>query len=256
MHALTQKQIQFIISLRQSKFRHKSNKFIIEGDKICKDVLRLNPVKIHFVCATTNWLVDNQILLKGQQTYPITEKVLKKLSSQKTPNQVLMVSDFPDLPTSRSIFNRKLCFYLDRIQDPGNMGTILRIADWFGMSPLYLSPDCVDIYNPKVVQASMGTIMSVSCVVISFDELLGLKDQATQIIGSTMNGKSLLQMDLPSTGLLIIGNESKGISSAILKLCDEEITIPSSPMAKTDSLNAGVACGILAAWGSRNLHDA
>ena len=224
---------------------------MIEGDTICKDVLQLHPSKIHFVCATANWIEANTHLLHQHELYQITDQELKRISSQKTPNQVLMVLNKKSESLPVDSFNNTLCFYLDKIQDPGNMGTILRIADWFGLVPLYVSPGCVDIYNPKVVQSSMGSVLSVPVVFETLDELKRFKSREAQFYATLLVGKPLPEVKWTRGGLIIIGNESTGISTDIQQICDQHITIPKSPKSNLDSLNAAIAAGIIASWAGR-----
>ena len=248
MQTLTQKQIQLITSLKQTKFRKKFQKFVIEGDKLCTEALLHPGTNILMICAKANWLKKNNHLINKNFVFEISDKVLKKISSFKTPNEVLMVLEQFNHENYISAFNKRLCFYLDHIQDPGNMGTIMRTCAWFGLSPLYVSPDCVDIYNSKVVQASMGAIFSVPVVSLEFMELLRQKNANGHILATGTQGTSILDATAPSSGIIVIGNEGKGIREGILDKCNQTVTIPRPPGSRMESLNASVAAGILAHW--------
>lgn len=248
MQTLTQKQIQLITSLKQTKFRKKFKKFVIEGDKICTEALRHPGINILMICAKANWLKKNNHLINKNSVFEISDKVLKKISSFKTPNEVLMVLEPFNHQNYTLAFNKRLCFYLDHIQDPGNMGTIMRTCAWFGISPLYISPDCVDIYNPKVVQASMGAILTLPVVSIEFKEVWGNRIAGNHFLTTGMNGDLIVELNPPQSGIIVIGNEGQGVRNEISDLCERTITIPKATDSTMESLNASVAAAILAHW--------
>lgn len=245
---ISQSQIQFIRSLHRTKYRQKLQKFIIEGDKICSERLQYRDVEIEGVYGLSSWLDQHHESLEGISYAEVTSDQLLKISTLKTPNQVLAVCKKPGKPQDISHFKNNLCFYLDAIQDPGNMGTIIRTLDWFGFRNLYLSPGCVDVYNPKVVQGSMGSLFNVAIVELALNELLLIPDvMPIPVMGTGMSGENAFQFTFPEKGLLVIGNEGRGISPEIQSLIQQTITIPAAKKTTAESLNAAVACGILAA---------
>lgn len=245
---ISQSQIQFIRSLHHTKYRQKLQKFIIEGDKICSERLQYRDVEIEGIYALKSWLDLHHDSLEGIQCTEVSPDQLLKISTLKTPNQVLGVCRKPMESRDFNHFKNNLCFYLDAIQDPGNMGTILRTLDWFGFRTLYLSPGCVDVYNPKVVQGSMGSLFNVHIIERPLQELTGNADEITiPVMGTGLEGENVFQFTFPGNGLLVIGNEGKGISPEIQPYIRQSLTIPATKKATAESLNAAVACGILAA---------
>jgi TrmH family RNA methyltransferase len=185
----------------------------------------------------------NKELLAGKNTTEISELELSGISQLKTPNQVLAV--FKKFETSAGSPKEKISLVLDCIQDPGNMGTIIRTADWFGTSQVICSNDCADIYNPKVVQATMGSIARVSVFYTNLPEWLS-EQKSVRIYAAVLQGKDVTKMNKIKEGIVIIGNESKGIHENILQLANEKITIPRK--GRAESLNAAVATGIILSY--------
>ncbi len=241
---ITHQQIQFIQSLRISKYRQRYQKFVIEGDKICSERLVLQDVKIDSIYALPGWISNRTLQTKGYPVYQINQSQLKKISNFKTPNQVVIVCDIPTDHTFTPSFKKTLCFYLDDIRDPGNMGTIIRTLDWFGFRQIFHSPQCVDCYNPKVLQASMGSIFNVQLQELSYEEFIRLED--IPLIGTAISGKNLGTFSFPEHGLLVIGNESRGINPKLSESLTQTISIPKKEKATAESLNAAVACAIIA----------
>jgi TrmH family RNA methyltransferase len=235
---LSKKEAKDIQSLGHKKYRDELKLFIAEGPKIVGELIELVPQKIEKVYATEEWItahtVDNQKL----QMVQVSESELARISQLQTPNQVLAVlTQFESgIPEAQSF-----CLYLDTIQDPGNFGTILRIADWFGIREVVCSAGCADRYNPKVVQSTMASIARVN---VYYDqEGAWLQQQQVPVFAATLNGKSLYDHTKVEKGVLVIGNESKGIRPEIQQLATEKITIPRR--GKAESLNAAVATGII-----------
>lgn len=245
---LSKNKVKYINSLSAKKFRQQYHKFVAEGDKIVQEILQAASLKIELLVATESWLEANRplIRLSPAQIESVTEAELKKVSSLTTPHQALIVADY--LPTSieENVVRNDWSLYLDGIQDPGNMGTILRTADWFGIQHVFCSKTCVDVYNPKVLQASMGAFLRVKVVELSF---LDWKKQfpALPVYGTLLHGNSLHNVHFEKSGILVLGNEGNGISTDILPYLDKKITIPKHPQGGAESLNVGVATGILCA---------
>jgi RNA methyltransferase, TrmH family len=231
---LSKKVLKDIQSLGLKKLREETGLFVAEGPKIVEELLQLIPGQIEAVYATEEWkgnhLFENVIL--------VSEDELQKISQLKTANQVLaVVKQFTPLQPALSGF----VLYLDTIQDPGNFGTIIRTADWFGVKHVVCSNGCADLYNPKVVQSTMASIARVN---VYYDETgEWLQQQNTTIYAASLHGRSLHGFSKTEKGILIIGNESKGIRPDYIELATELVTIPKRGGA--ESLNAAVATGIV-----------
>lgn len=249
---LSNKEEKYIRSLQQSKYREKEKAFIAEGEKIIRDLVfsGMNPEFLLCVQDYLQEIAPDLPLNIRRKLRGIEENQLKKISTLKTPNKILAVFPIPDpIPLSKKL-SKGLVLYLDGIRDPGNMGTILRIADWFGIAEVAGSPDCVEIYNPKVVQSSMGSLGRVSYRVLDEGHLQSLRG-SRKVYGSTMEGENIYNMDLDSDGILVIGNEARGIREDMKELVDEWIAIPSydapSMNGNAESLNAAVATAVFCA---------
>jgi len=237
---LGKSKIKYIQSLGQKKFRDESGLFIAEGPKIVKELIETCPAQIKEVFALEDWLTAHHSLLTGIRTEAITAGELEKISQLKTPNNVLAVlSQFTDEAiTLRGQLSLGLC----GIQDPGNLGTIIRIADWFGIRQVICSPDSADRYNPKVIQSTMGSIARVNVFYTELAVLLR-EHPGFPVFATVLNGASLQEAGKPAEGIILIGNESKGIPPELLALANNNITIPRKGGA--ESLNAAVATGII-----------
>jgi len=204
--------------------------------------------EIEWICATKEWVADHPEIAeeRAMQLLVTDEFELKKISNLSTPNQVLAVVRQNHTHLRPDELQESLVLFLDGIQDPGNMGTILRIADWFGIPSVICSPMCVDVYNPKVIQATMGAIFRIKTVEMDFGELVFKFPQLT-FYGAVLDGQNIFQMELPQHGVIVIGNESSGISASIQEQLDYQISIPSGKNGGAESLNAAVATGIICA---------
>ena len=232
---LSKKVLKDIQSLGLKKRREETGLFVAEGPKIVEELMQVVPEKIEAIYATRNWINNH----KGDtNVYEVSDVDLEKISQLKTPNQVVAVlRQFePSLPDTTTFI-----LYLDAIQDPGNFGTIVRIADWFAIKHVVCSTGCADMYNPKVVQASMASIARVNVFYDDTDSWLN--EQQQTIYAASLQGKPLSSFNKLTSGILIIGNESKGIRQAFLNLTTEHITI--QKRGEAESLNAAVATGII-----------
>lgn len=232
---LSKNELKYIQSLCQKKQRAAERSFIVEGVKLVQELMIAGyPVKK--IYATDQWVMP-----KGNYDVTrISEQELEKISSLQTSNQVLAIVQQQEL-TDEPQWNHKLTLVLDGIQDPGNMGTIIRIADWYGIDQIIASEDTVELYNPKVIQSTMGSFMRVKVWYRDIASLLEKRE--VTIYGAVLDGKSMYEIKPPDTGILVIGNESKGIREGLQSLIDERITIPR--IGQAESLNAAVALGIL-----------
>lgn len=245
---LSHSQLKHIRSLGVKKYRQQHGQFLVEGDKMVAELLSQTRIGLVSIFALEKWIKANSKLLHpfSEKVTAVTEAELDKISTLSTPNQVLAVASIPLETCDLKLATTDICFYLDGIQDPGNMGSILRVADWFGLPAVFCSPDCVDVFSPKVVQASMGATFRVHSWEIELAELMVATPQIP-VIGAVLNGENVFEASLPKTGLLVIGNEGRGISLKSEQALTRRIGIPRHPAGGAESLNAAVAAGILAA---------
>ena len=246
---LSKNQIKLIASLRLKKFRKTENLFVVEGAKIVYELLASDwNIKVIYGTEEFFQTFKNSKLTGDVELVRVTEDELQKISSLTTPQQTLAIAEIP-LPKPNINFDSGLFLLLDGINDPGNLGTIIRIADWFGISEIICSENTVDCYNSKVVQASMGSLFRIN---VSYNDLTSLlKDNAMNkklpVYGTVLNGKNIFDEKLSDSGFILIGNESTGIDPKNLECISHPITIPSFNGSNADSLNAAVAAGIVCA---------
>jgi len=240
---LSKNDIKLISSLQQKKYRQKYKLFVAEGVKVIKELLASS-----FVLKQL-YLVDDLFLnVPENKRMLITEKELKKISQLKTPNKVIGLFEIPE---PQAILTEGLILALDDINDPGNLGTMIRLCDWFGIDQIICSKDTVDCFNQKVVQATMG---SLSRVRIAYVDLFAYLEQAeVPIFIADMEGENIYKTNLPKSGILVMGNEANGISPAISKLNTTCISIPRfGKVQQTESLNVATATAIILSEFKRN----
>ena len=237
-------QVKYIQSLSHKKFRNEEKLFIAEGPKLAEELIAAKPNLIQHLYAVQEWIDANKNLVKKMNEEAVTEitaSELQRISQLSTANQVLLlVKQFE--PVKLPDCTKELVLMLDAIQDPGNLGTIIRIADWFGIKHIICSDDCADVYNTKVVQSTMGSITRIN---VHYLQLLSFlqKQKGVKIMAAVLEGIPVQKLSAESSGILIVGNESKGISSEILSKANKKITIPK--LGHAESLNAAVATGII-----------
>ena len=230
---LSRNQIKFIKSLKQKKFRLQHQLFVVEGEKIVNDFLN-SDWKIEQIYATKQWEGD---------AVEVTSKELERISSLKTPNKVLAIIK---IPKRKSVISGNLVLALDAVKDPGNLGTISRLADWFGVQHVICSQNCVDLYNPKVVQATMGSICRIQVQYLNLKSTLeNMTDY--KICAAVTDGQSIFSVEKSEKRIVLLGSESHGISNELIELANQKITIPKSENSKAESLNVANACGIILA---------
>jgi len=232
----------YIQSLHHKKFRDIENSFIAEGGKVVLELLQSKKFTCSEILGTQEWLHSNEALIRKYFTGPlemIEDHELEKIAVLTTPNQVLAI--FRKAVAKPVSPDGKINWVLYNIQDPGNMGTIIRIADWFGIKDVICSVHTADIYNPKVVQSTMGSLGRVNILYTELTEWI-TQNRQVKLYAAALNGKNVKEIKLQE-GLVVIGNEAKGISDELLQLADEKITIPK--LGKAESLNAAVATGII-----------
>jgi len=250
---LSKNQIKEIQSLHLKKHRDNQKLFIVEGVKSVLEVLAQKPDIVSQAFATKEFLLTYTEQLRRFKIdfLEITEEELQKISLQSNPNQVFALCNYFNEAEFTFNFKKDFTFYLDDIRDPGNFGTIVRLADWFGVATLFCSPASCDFYNPKVIQASMGAFMRVNIVYCELDKLI-IKEKIDTIYGAVLTGINIYK-DKLNNGLIIIGNEANGINETNLKFINHPITIPSHQTNGTESLNAAMATAIIAAEFYRQL---
>lgn len=231
--------VKYIQSLSHKKFRDEHGVFIAEGPKVVQELLSSAKFKCKIICALKNWFDENAPGNSAEEIFEMNEVELEKISLLKTPNNVLAVF-YKKQHEVREI-NHSVSLMLDEIQDPGNMGTIIRTADWFGIKNIICSNECAEHYNPKVVQASMGSIARVNILYADLENFI--KSNSVNIYAAALQGSNIFSMDTIKEGIILIGNESKGIKENLLSLSSKQITIPK--YGEAESLNAAVACGII-----------
>ncbi len=211
------------------------------------ELLSQQRIAVSAVFGLERWASENAALLAPfpEKFTVVSEAELKKISSLTTPNRVLVVAELPE-PAFDPAVLRDYCFYLDGIQDPGNMGTILRVADWFGIPAVFCSPDCADAFSPKVIQAGMGAFLRIPVWEMAF-EALNSRVPGLPVLGAVLDGTDVFAAELPGNGLLVIGNEGRGIRPEVEAALTHRLSIPRHPNGGAESLNAAVAAGILAA---------
>ncbi len=244
---ISKNKIKLIKSLSEKKYRLKEQMFLIEGDKIVSEALG-SPVRVKELYATEEYLYENrQLIVNAETIIPSEKDEIRKISLQKQPQNSLALCYLPrflPLPEKLDAFS----LYLDGIQDPGNLGTIIRTCDWYGMESLYCSPDTADVYNPKVIQASMGSFSRVNLIYTEFAPLAQLAEQLNvQLIGTFTEGENLYDFQLPPAGIFIMGNEGRGIREHVAAKANVHITIPSfsTNQTKAESLNVATTAAII-----------
>jgi RNA methyltransferase, TrmH family len=238
---LVKSKVKYIQTLGQKKFRDEQGLFIAEGPKIIDELVNAENVSVVELFAVEEWINSHKRLPRGITATPVTKEELGKMSLLTTPNQVLAVIE--QFPAEKTIVTEgKISLALDAIRDPGNMGTILRIADWFGVDQVICSEDCCEVYNPKVVQSSMGSIARVKLFYRPLEEFFG-EDIRVPVFVSTLDGKDIRTIEKIQEGIILVGNESRGISDEFLSIPSTKITIVRKGSA--ESLNAAIATGII-----------
>jgi len=246
---ISKNKVKFIISLQKKKTRDEENLFVIEGDKLVREFLRAKK-QIKILAAKPEFIksLTPDMMNIAEETESVSYEELKKLSSLKAPHNALAVVVKPDtLMDINNIFNQ-ISVSLENVQDPGNLGTIIRAAAWFGIKDIVCSPDSVDLYNPKVIQSTMGAILHVNVHYTELNDfLLQAKEKNVPVFGTLLDGQSIYDNKLASKGVILLGNESKGISEDLMPLITQKIRIPGTGNSTPgiDSLNVGMAASIV-----------
>ena len=249
---ITKNQIKYYSSLRNKKFREKYKRFLAEGEKIVHELLtekngRLN---MRTILATEKFLNNTKLDLQTIEVIKTTKKELDRISNLSTPSDVILEIETPELTLEMENLEHELSLYYEDIRDPGNLGTIIRTADWFGIKNIICSPESVDFFNPKVIQSTMGSINRINLYSIHADELIDrIKEKRIDLplTGTVLSGQILFETELFDKGIIFFGNESKGLNEMLIKRMDKLITIPGAVDSGADSLNIGISTGIIGA---------
>lgn len=244
---LSKPKIKLINSLKSGKFRKQHGLFVAEGTTNVIDFIN-GEINLHSLFATQHW-IDKHAEEYGNRTIvEVSEKEMMKISFLKNPPEVIGIFKIPvqSMLDVNSISD--LVLMLDDIRDPGNLGTIIRTADWFGIKNIICSETSADAFNPKVVQASMGSLARVKIHYTNLKEFLGSKPGYLKVFGAVMNGENIIEVAKPQKGIILIGNEAHGISRELIPHIDYKITIPLSKGTdnnSAESLNASIATAII-----------
>jgi rRNA methylases len=254
---LSKNKIKLIKSLDSKKERFAQGLFVAEGDKIVTEAID-SKFTIEFLAGTEEWLTQNKLTLPNcKEKIQISEDELKKISFQKTPQHVMCLVKIPERLLNLELIKENLVLVLDNVQDPGNLGTIIRIADWFGIEHIICNLQTADVYNPKVVQASMGAVFRVKLYYEDLDSILPrIKKLGAPIFGTTLTGENIYNATLPSNGFIMMGNESNGIDPSRLSFLDNQLFIPFYPAEekRSESLNVAIATAIICSEFRRRDH--
>lgn len=244
---LSKQLTKIVQNLEKKKFREKYNLFKIEGEKLVGELLR-SSFKIHSVLAFPEWIERNRQTASHVNVMEIGQREMAEISNFQSLPEVVALAEIPQYDREETEIRQNLSLVLNGIQDPGNLGTILRVADWFGIRHVFCDTDCAGVFNPKCVQASMGAIFRVKSYYTDLISLIrDTKNEDFPVFGTFLDGENIYESKLSNRGFIVMGNEGKGISDEIRQLTDRKLTIPSFARneCSTESLNVGVATGII-----------
>ena len=241
---LSKNKIKLISSLSQKKYRDELGLFIAEGTKLVLDLA--TSFQCSLLVATAEWIGEHG-KIRAEEVIEVEAEDLKKISNHKTPQGVLAVFFKPDYHWNVEELNQRLSLALDEVQDPGNLGTIIRIADWFGIKDIFCSQHSADAFNPKTVQATMGALARVRVHTVQLGEFLQSCSGKLPIYGTFMGGETIYSKTLTENGIIVMGNEGNGISAEIEKLVTGRLLIPNFPVGQptSESLNVAVATALV-----------
>lgn len=237
--------IKKIHALDMRKFRRNERLFVAEGPKLVDELCAtMKPV---YIAALTEWISENARIVSGTEYDIVTPDELQRASLQKNPQQVIALFPIPEHRFCTEQLKNELVLMLDGVQDPGNLGTIARIADWFGIRNILCSAETADIYNPKAVQATMGALARVKFHYTDLIQLLSQYDGP--VYGTFLDGENIYGQELSENGIIVMGNEGKGISQGVGEMINRRLYIPNYPIGTqtTESLNVAIATSIVCA---------
>ena len=243
---ISKNKIKFVRSLEQKKVRREERVFMAEGPKLTADLL--GHFRCRYLAATDDWLASHNTI-EADEIDTATIDEIARASLLKTPQDVIAIFDQREEKTDITVIEKQLCLALDDVQDPGNLGTIIRIADWFGIEHIFCSTNTVDVYSPKVVQATMGALSRVHLHYVSLTELIGKLNKNVPIYGTLLDGTNIYTQELSTTGLIVMGNEGNGITAEVRQLINRKLYIPNYPEGRdtSESLNVAIATAVTCA---------
>jgi RNA methyltransferase, TrmH family len=248
---LSHNQIKYINSLKIKKYRQASGSFLVEGEKCVAELLNSSLI-VELIAATAEWIEQNTVLLRSlkDKIVEVDDSGLARISDLTTPNKVLAVVRIPQARPFLAQQPEKPVIALDEIRDPGNLGTIIRTADWFGISQIVCSPGCVDAYNPKTIMATMGSFTRVEIFTSDLADFVNNLQEGTPVYGAMLEGDDLNTIRFHKPGVLVIGSESHGLSDKVAGLLTHKIRIPTFNLSdirsgNAESLNASIANAII-----------
>lgn len=255
---LSKNQIKLIKSLHQKKYRYEHNLFMAEGSKIVSELLN-SAFKIAYLVTTESWKSKNKSLFEAFSITPylINEDIYNSISTLSNPDMVMVIAEMPNQFIDNECLLSTFTLFLDKIKDPGNMGTIIRTADWFGIKQVLCSPECVDIYSPKVIQSTMGSFLRVNVVENIDYTTLHHYQKSVPIYGMCLMGENIYNSVINTPAIIVIGSESHGISIDLQPFINNKITIPrfckqTENSSQPESLNAAIATAIICSEINRN----
>lgn len=250
---ISKNKTKLIKSLELKKKRRELGMFVVEGFKSVDEFVKEGFI-LHFVAATKEWIEGNRHIvsrLQPDQLAEVTEEELRTVSFLQHPQQVMAVFMLPattECPETKWL-RGNLCLALDGVQDPGNLGTIIRIADWFGIEHVVCSYECADVYSPKVVQATMGSLARIRISYTDLREFVGAAEKKVPVYGTLLEGTNIYSEELTDNGIIVMGNEGNGISPEIRRMINKGLFIPNFPIGRSaaESLNVAVATAVVCA---------
>ncbi len=246
MAPLSKNKIKYIHSLEWKKIRKEERVFLAEGPKLVGDLLGHFPCR--FLAAIPSWLQEHPDI-DASELAEVSQEDLSRASLLKTPQQVLAIFEQPQYTLDTESVRQSLCLALDGVQDPGNLGTIIRLADWFGIEHIICSQNTVDVYNPKTIQATMGGIARVKVHYTSLPDFIRSLGDNTPVFGTFLDGKNMYEQPLSANGLIVMGNEGNGIGKEVATLINRKLYIPNYPAGQetSESLNVAIATAVICA---------
>ena len=241
---LSKNDIKFLKSLQQNKYRRRLGLFLAEGSINVLDFLQ-GPLRVERLFATQNWLALHEKSISEMNCVAVNRQEMEKISALKNPSEVLAVVEKPEYPLPDITTINHYVLAMDDIKDPGNLGTIIRTADWFGIRDVVCSPETVDIFNPKVVQATMGSLARVRVHYTNLGDWFSGKPEELKVFGAVLDGQDIRKAGKPGKGILLIGSEAHGISRELYPFIDVRTRIPAGAGSGAESLNAAVATAIV-----------
>lgn len=245
---ISKNRIKYVRSLEMKKYRKSEGVFVAEGHKLVGDLLGVFPCV--YVAAVQEWVERHADALRGVELDVVTDEELKRVSLMETPQQVLAIFRQPVYAADvNAVASGGLCLALDDVQNPGNLGTIVRLADWFGIEHIFCSRGCADIFNPKTVQATMGGIAHVQVHYVDLPQMLASLHAGIPVYGTFLDGENMYGKTLENRGVIVMGNEGKGVSPEVEAHVTERLYIPNYPEGRetSESLNVAIATAIVCA---------